>query len=211
MKNFEQFIKSLEISLKSLPGFEAQLKMAPLTRIEDLKHFKPTKSPRKSAVLILLYPEHEEIKTVLMERASDNTVHSGQISFPGGKYEESDNNLEYTAIREANEEIGINVNTVKVIGNLTKLYIPPSNFDVYPFVAYTLEKPNFIANNEVKSILEAELSILMKPDTLTKRTIEHRLGKIVDVPCYIIDGHVIWGATSMIISELLEVISFSKK
>ncbi len=210
MKEFNKFIKSLNISLRKLPGFEAQLKMAPITRLSDLKKYPVGKSPRKSAVLILLYPDKGEIKTVLMERAADNTVHSSQISFPGGKFENGDNNLQQTALREANEEIGIAPETVKILGPLTKLYIPPSNFDVFPFVGYTNEKPVFKTNSEVKSILEVDLKTLMNPNTLINKTIEHRTGGIFTVPCYFVQEHIIWGATSMIISELLEVVSLSE-
>lgn len=206
MMDFEYFIKSLEISLKDLPGVKAQLRMVPITRHKEFSNFSYSKPPRKSAILILFYPEKGKIKTVLMERASDNTIHSGQISFPGGKFEKSDKSLVQTALREAYEEIGIDTKTVKIIGSLTKLYIPPSNFDVYPFVGYCMEKPSFIANNEVSSILEVELSTLIDPATFTEKTIEYRTGKIVDVPCFFVNGHIIWGATSMIISELLEVV-----
>ena len=87
MEDFDIFIKSLKVSLKNLPGFEAQLKMAPITRLSDLMKNPTGKPPRKSAVLILFYPDNGEIKTVLIERAADNTVHSLQISFPGGKFE----------------------------------------------------------------------------------------------------------------------------
>jgi len=210
MKEFNKFVNALSGSLKNLPGFEAQLKMAPITRINDLKNYPVGKSPRKSAVLILIYPDKGNIKTVLMERASDNTVHSGQISFPGGKFENSDKSLEQTALREANEEIGIDTETITILGPLTKLYIPPSNFDVFPFVGYTYQKPVFKINAEVKSILEVDIQTLINPATLINKTIEHRTGKIVDVPCFFVGGHIIWGATSMIISELLEVISFSE-
>ncbi len=210
MREFNEFIKLLDISLKNLPGFESQLKMAPISRLRDLKKYPMGKSPRKSAVLILFYPENGNIKTVLMERAADNSIHSLQISFPGGKFENGDNNLEQTALREANEELGIAPQTVKILGPLTKLYIPPSNFDVFPFVGYTPEKPVFKTNSEVKSILEIDLKTLMNPNTLINKTIEHRTGGVFEVPCYFVQDHIIWGATSMIISELLEVISFAE-
>lgn len=206
MEDFDKFIKYLTVSLENLPGFEAQLKMAPITRLKDLKMFKLKETARKSAVLLLIYPDKRKIKTVLMERATDKTVHSGQISFPGGKFEEEDKTLEQTALRETYEEIGIDPNTVKILGPLTKLYIPPSNFDVSPFVGYTNQKPNFKINSEVKSILEVDLQMLLNPETLVKKTIEHRTGGIFEVPCYFVQNHIIWGATSMIISELLEVI-----
>ena len=210
MEDFDNFIKSLRVSLENLPGFEAQLKMAPITRLSDLIKNPGGKPPRKSAVLILFYPDNGRIKTVLMERAADNTVHSLQISFPGGKFENGDNSLQQTAIREANEEIGIDPETIKILGPLTKLYIPPSNFDVLPFVGFTHQKPEFKTNSEVKSILEVDLQTLMNPDTLINKTIEHRTGGIFTVPCYFVQDHIIWGATSMIISELLEVIKFTE-
>jgi len=205
MIKFNKFISELSNSLKQLPGMEAQLKMAPITRIQELQNLQKQDEPRKSAVLALFYPSDESIKLVFIKRPVDDTVHSGQIAFPGGRYEEEDENMEATAIRESWEEVGLEPKLVNIIGNLSKLYIPPSNYDVFPFVGYTKEKPNFVCNDEVDLLLEFDFEELSMPSTLTKKDIHTRQGKTVEVPCFIIDGHIIWGATAMIVSELLSI------
>ena len=207
MNKFELFKEKLKISLQTLPGLEAQLKMAPITRLEELKKMAQKANPRKSAVLILFYPYKEKLMLVLMKRPIDNTVHSGQVSFPGGKLEKDDKTLADTALREANEEMGIRPEKVELLGNLSKLYIPPSNFEVHSYVGFTNERPDFIANkDEVDKIIETEVDVLLHPHTFTNKDIQHRTGKLVNVPCYYIDGNTIWGATAMIISELTMVI-----
>ena len=144
MRSFKLEIKEIEASLayNNLPGLLSQLKMAPVTRINELK-MPSNNDTRKSAVLILFYPKNNQTTIALIKRSVDNSVHSGQISFPGGKVEKDDLSLAHTALREANEEIGINLVTVKIIGKLSKLYIPPSNFDVYPIIGITHKTPVF--------------------------------------------------------------------
>jgi 8-oxo-dGTP pyrophosphatase MutT (NUDIX family) len=210
MKDFKKFINSVEVSLRKLPGLEAQIKMVPISRRQDFTNPIQNTNPRKSAVLILFYPDNGKIKTVLMKRATDNSVHSGQISFPGGKYENNDENLENTALREAWEEVGLESEKVNILGPLTKLFIPPSNFDVFPFVGFTSERPNFNTNREVESLIEVEINTLLNPETFTKKSISVRNETKISVPCYLIDNHIVWGATSMILSELLDVIRNSK-
>jgi 8-oxo-dGTP pyrophosphatase MutT (NUDIX family) len=141
-----------------------------------------------------------------MVRPSDNSVHSGQISFPGGKVEKSDLSMSHTALREAHEEVGVVPNTVELIGSLTKLYIPPSNFDVYPIVGVTNTTPKFITNQEVYKLLEVDLDTLLSKDTLGYKTITHRDGNEFIVPCFHIQDEIVWGATAMILSEFMDVI-----
>ena len=212
---FELEVNRFKECLKTgiLPGLHSQLKMLPITRsIENINNKYPTESkrtiantPKKSAVLILLYPKHGFTYLVMMVRALDNGVHSGQISFPGGKSEKSDPSLEYTALREANEEIGIIHDTVEIIGKLTNIFIPPSNFDVYPFVGVSLSTPIFKPNNEVHKLLEIKLSTLQNPKTKGYKKIKHRSGNEFLVPCYYVDGEVIWGASAMMLSEFLDL------
>ena len=206
MKKFTNFIHSLEKELDKLPGMDAHLKMAPITRLQELKNLCHTDEPKKSAVLILFFNENGKTKLVFIRRPVDTSVHSGQIAFPGGKYEEGDKELVNTALRETWEEIGVDPKTINVIGPISKLYIPPSNFDVFPFVGYTKERPDFITNEEVDKLLEFDLDTLLNPDTFTTREIKTRFGKLVDVPCYYIDNNIIWGATAMIVSELIDII-----
>ncbi len=220
MRTFKSDIASIEscLSDNTLPGLLAQLKMAPVTRLTELKKYAIQSrasfvgggiedDAKKSAVLILFYPKNNQAHIALIKRSIDKSVHSAQISFPGGKSEISDKSLIHTALREAEEEVGIITDSVKVIGSLTKLYIPPSNFDVYPFVGVTYITPDFKPNYEVQKIIEVDLETLMNPETCTYKKIQHCMGNDFVVPCYYFQGEVIWGATAMIISELLLVIS----
>jgi 8-oxo-dGTP pyrophosphatase MutT (NUDIX family) len=208
MQTFNSFINHLKTQLNgsSLPGVEAQLGMAPITRLEELKRLKPGVTPRQSAVLVLFYPHDGETKLVFIKRPEDDSVHSGQIAFPGGGVEPEDKDFTDTALREANEEVNVDPSEVKVLGTLSRLHIPPSNFDVYPIIAYTNSRPDFNGNNEVDRIIEVRLSELLHPQTKTTQTIKHRLGKLVDVPCYVINDEIIWGATAMMISELITLL-----
>ncbi len=206
MTEFQVFIDKIKDNLRAgKPGLDSQLKMAPLTRREELKVMSGSK-PRESAVLVVFYPVDGKTHLVLMKRAKDESVHSAQISFPGGKKEYSDTNLEATALRESWEEIGLNPSEVTVIGQLSKLYIPPSNFDVFPFVGYCSERPHFVSNHEVEKLLEVPLSELHNPMNRKEVQIHHRSGKTFEVPAYGILGETIWGATAMMISELLDII-----
>jgi len=206
MAAFENFVTGLQEQLGNcLPGTAAQLKMAPITRLIELERERTTVEPRQSAVLILFYPDNGKTKLIFIKRAIDQTVHSGQISFPGGKYEKADTDLRATALRESNEEIGLQSRKVTIIGSLSKLYIPPSNFDVYPFVGFVQQKPVLKANHEVQHILEIGFDDLREPATRTEKTIFHRTGKKVLVPSYSIQNEIIWGATAMMLAELLEI------
>ncbi len=209
MINFHKLIKKLQdINDKDLPGKQAQyLMLPPNTGKEELNNFSNYSKTKKSSVLVLLYPDKDSIKTVLILRAKYNGIHSHQISFPGGKKEIFDNSLFDTALREANEEIGIDISKVKIIGNLSKLYIQPSNFLVLPILSYTDEKPQFKANNtEVEQIIEISLSDLLNKNNIQKKEVLSSGNKIITAPCFLINNFKIWGATAMIISELLEII-----
>jgi 8-oxo-dGTP pyrophosphatase MutT (NUDIX family) len=209
--NLENYFFSSNISL---PGHKSHMKMAPSTRnIEILKReslFLNSRTnkpkPKVSAILILFYLRNNTLYTAMMKRANDNSVHSNQISFPGGKFEDSDNLIINTALREANEELGINIDSIKILGMLSKLYIPPSNFDVYPVIGYTAQPPSFVINEEVERLMEVRIEDLLDDRVRITKPIEHSSGKTVDVPCYFIDNEIIWGATAMIISELTDVL-----
>jgi len=210
MQDFKSFIVQLKKQLNrlALPGLDAQMSMAPITRLEELQRLKYTSTPRQSAVLVLFYPVNDETKIVFIKRPVDDTVHSGQIAFPGGRVEPEDKDFVQTALREANEEVNVDPDKVKVIGSLSKLHIPPSNFDVYPVIGYSEHRPDFKGNYEVDRIMEVRLTELMDINTKTTKTIYHRTGKLVDVPCYFIEGEIIWGATAMMLGELLALINF---
>jgi 8-oxo-dGTP pyrophosphatase MutT (NUDIX family) len=209
MKTFTQFIKQLEAQFsKPLPGLASQMRMSPVTRKMEMGKLNKKKLPKESAVLILFYPHKNHIYTVFIKRPKYPGVHSGQIAFPGGKYEKEDFDLTQTAVREAHEEIGIKPNQVTIIGSLTNLFIPPSNFNVLPIVAYTNTRPNFIPEpQEVDEIIEININQLIDPLNKQYREILHRNQTRVKVPAFYINDLVIWGATAMIINELIEVIA----
>jgi len=212
MNSFHKFTNHLKSSFKeSLPGLNAQLALAPSTRKEEIRRRVKAENARLSAVLVFFYPVNGKTKLVFIKRPVDQSVHSGQIAFPGGRVEKEDKNLVATALREANEEVNIIPENVEIIGALTKLHIPPSNFDVFPIVGFSTERPDFIGNDEVDKILEVDVDELLNPITKTTKTIHHRLGKLVDVPCYFIENEIIWGATAMMVGELLEVIRKTEK
>jgi len=161
---------------------------------------------RDSGVLLLLYPDKEQLFTVFMKRPEYGGPHSGQISFPGGKFEQGDVTLTNTALRESHEEIGIDPGTIVVLGTLTPLSIPVSNFKLLPVVGFLPEKPDFKMDpKEVVYLIEAEISFLTDP-CIVKREVLVLGDYSVEVPYYDIRGDHVWGATAMIMSEFLEVV-----
>lgn len=210
---FVRFIEQLKTRLKQpLPGEEAQYLMAPISRLQN-KYLSPEiYNPKKSAVLILLFPEKEFIKTVFIERPVYEGVHSGQVAFPGGKFEESDMDLKQTALRETFEEIGIRPDTINVIGKLTDLYINPSNFLVSPFIGYVNESPDFIMDpHEVQKIVTYNLFDLNNTAIRSEKEITFSGGFTLKTPYYDIEGLTVWGATAMMISELNALVEESRK
>lgn len=209
MKNIPPFISVLKQQLeKELPGYKAQEKMEPSTRKRFLVELKHQEPQRESAVLILLFPENNDFSFALIERQTYKGVHSGQISLPGGQVEKTDNSLQTTALRETEEEIGIPYSDVNIIGELSSLYIPPSNFNVKPFVGFIDYKPLFNPNfHEVKRIISVPLQELLHPDTATTKTICIHTGEQIDVPCFYPQQAIVWGATAMILNEFKIVAS----
>ncbi len=190
-----------------LPGIDSQLKMAPKKRKNEIPIPEINKDTKKNAVLFLLYPKKEKIFTVLIQRKLYDGVHGGQISFPGGRIEENET-LEQTAKRETFEEIGVDIEKITLIGQLTKLYIPPSNNLVYPFVGYVNETPKFIADgHEVSEILEIDLNFFFNEKNIESKLIEFKNQPSMNVPCFIYDSKIIWGATAMIIMEFVDLVS----
>lgn len=202
---FNDFISSLDTQLRQpLPGPEAHVKMASATRLK-LK-VQPNEKTRRSAVLILFYPYRDQIFAPLILRPKYDGVHAGQMAFPGGRYEKTDENLIRTALREAQEEIGIKAADVQVLGQLTELFIPPSNFYVLPVVGKLTYKPDFYPDpREVEAVLEVNLEELMDESIVGFTELDVR-GITIEAPFYDIQGHKVWGATAMMISELLTVI-----
>jgi 8-oxo-dGTP pyrophosphatase MutT (NUDIX family) len=198
------WILKLEKELaKPLPGIAAQLRMSPSGR-RPLTSNKPLKN---SGVLIFLYPWREIVHLVFIKRAEYEGVHSGQVSFPGGMFEKGDNSLQYTALRETMEEIGVPADAAKVLGQLTPLHIPVSNINVFPFVAATNYRPDFSPDpGEVQYLIEVSLEELLNPGKL-KNKIMPIAGNEISIPYLDIRGNHIWGATAMILSEFLEIVN----
>ena len=204
----KEFIEDIRQKLQGeLPGLEAQYKMTHTVR----RTYKPAPDDARIAcVMCLFYEKNNEPYVAFIQRTSQNPNdrHGGQIGFPGGKAEEFDNSHEDTARRETEEEIGVNGADIDVLGALTPLYIPVSNFQVYPFVGYLDYKPEFNRQvEEVDDILEVPFSIFSKEET--QKTKDMRFSENVvlkNVPYYDLGGHVLWGATAMMMSEVLAAV-----
>ena len=187
-----------------LPGLDAHSLLAPSYRISDLKKMNYNIVNSKiAAVLILFFPSpNGQLNLVLIERGKYPGVHSGQISFPGGKYENQDNELWETALREANEEIGIQKADIIYVMSLSNIFIPPSNFLVTPFLSYSISNLTFIPHkSEVSKIIELPVNDLLKIK-VSKKRLKTMFKESVQVPCFNYNQNIIWGATSMILSEL---------
>lgn len=192
---------------KPLPGSRAHEMMVPPTRRESLHNPFPVNNVKYSAVLILLYPHEDSMNFVLIKRAQYDGVHSGQIALPGGQIENSDRNLKFTALRESQEEIGIDIGKVNVAGKLSEIYIPPSNFRVQPFVGFYSGDPVFKADGiETIRTIEVSLKDFLNPDLQTEKEVYRRNGAVVKVPCFYLNNEIVWGATAMILSEFLSIL-----
>ncbi len=203
--NFNNFANKLSNALsKDLPGFETQKQMAPKGRQHKVSTMP--EGVKKSAVLLLIYLSDNEYKLVFIKRANDGGRHSGQIAFPGGKFEEEDENLKATALRETEEEIG--VSKVKIVGTLSSIYIPVSNYFVQPVVGILNKKPRFTkSDDEVETIYSVNINELVRTNIITK-TFEIN-GQTITAPFYIFNNFELWGATAMILSEFIEVLNTS--
>ena len=190
-----------------LPGKDAHVKMAPQTL--DLRRFTTSYSepPKKSGVLLLFYPDQGAVYFPLIKRPQYPGVHSGQVGFPGGKMEPTDPDILFTALREAEEEIGIDASKVEVLGRLTDLYIPTSNFLVSPVVGFVSEKPSFVPEQrEVARIIATEVISLFHPEVRKQTQLAVGGGMYLDTPYFAVEEEVVWGATAMILSELIQVL-----
>lgn len=205
---FVSFIHQLKYRLQQpLPGEDAQFAMSPMGRAKLKDIPMDVYKPKKSAVMILVFPHEATIKTVFIVRPIYEGVHSGQVAFPGGKFEKEDVNLKQTALRETYEEIGVIPENVEIIGNLTDVYITPSNFLVTPYVGYMNEQPEFIANkHEVEQIVTYNLLELNNSAIKSEKVIKLSAGFEIKTPYYDVSGLTVWGATAMMISELNVII-----
>ena len=199
----EEIRQALELS--TFDGEAAQQQMVPRPR--GVRPPEMAGQPRQGAVLVTLYDKEgdtgSDTHLVLTRRRDDLNDHAGQISFPGGRRENGES-LKRTALREAEEEIGVWTADLTVLGRLTCLYIPPTDYEVYPFVAWHDGQPFFRRQaREVAEILEVSLSYLLDPACQHEEPWVYK-GMTVQVPFYLVDSHKVWGATAMMLSEFLE-------
>lgn len=207
--SFTLIIRDLQNILKNdRDGASLQWRMAPFHRPRPDDLLKAYPDARLAAVLALLlpHPDDGDVSVLLMERsAGPSDVHAGQISFPGGSREPGED-LYQTALRETFEEVGVLPSSVSHIAGLTPLYIPPSNFLVHPFLAYSEKTPDFvISTKEVNRLFHVHLRSFIDQNNILIETFPARSGSLVTAPCFKIDGHRIWGATAMMLSELSEL------
>ena len=205
MLTFDDVLDHLRRRLDGpLPGRAAQYRMAPVFRRDDELARVEGKPCREAAVLALLHPlqEDDAPALVLTVRPPDMAHHAGQIAFPGGRREPGESLVD-TALREAAEEVALDPRRVELLAPLTPLYIPPSNFCVYPFLGAVPDFPELHpADAEVAQILHTPLPQLLHPETRREEPWTLR-GERVVVPFYAIDGHKVWGATAMMLAEML--------
>lgn len=202
------FVDRLERRLKQpLPGEEAQRLMAPRPVDEQRFAFKQRSDAKLGSVLILFYPDQGKIHLPFILRPTYDGAHSGQVSFPGGKHEPEDRDLLDTAIRETEEEIGVDGDRIQLIGSLSEMYIVVSNFKVLPVVGYIDHKPTFVPEiKEVERVIESPLEHILDQQRRKEKDIVVGDNYTIRSPYFDIDGEVIWGATAMMLSELVTVI-----
>lgn len=202
MHSFHQNL--VQLMQAELPGEEAHKSMMPVNRPLSSNALKEAINVKESAVAVMLFEENGKEHCTLIQRPSYEGTHSGQVSFPGGKKELNDENLAFTAIRECWEEVGILLSDDHLIGKLTSVYIPVSNFHVEPFLFFYPEKPMFKADErEVESIFTITLDELLDDSNINQMEV-----KISDaltmknIPCFQINEKQIWGASALILNEL---------
>ena len=132
-------------------------------------------------------------------------MHSKQISFPGGKYNKQDIKLENTALRETNEEIGVEINDIIIFKEMTNVFIPPSNFLVTPYLGYLNNRPTFVKNHEVETVIEVSLTNFLSENSISSTIVKTSYAGELVVPCFKLNGYIVWGATAMMLSEIKEL------
>jgi 8-oxo-dGTP pyrophosphatase MutT (NUDIX family) len=207
--NFNEFTKQVpKIKNLPLPGTASHYKMAPEIRIRELESgmLKP-KNPKRAGVMALFYPNEAAITHLLLIlRKSYKGVHSNQVAFPGGKEEEKDVDLLATALRETYEEVGVNPADVEIVRGVSEVYIPPSNFQVSPFVGiYYKRQPFVLQEDEVAKLIEVPLPDLMNDSRLTIQRLSTSYAKNIEVPAFELNGYTVWGATAMMLNEIREL------
>ncbi|GAB4162672.1 MAG: CoA pyrophosphatase [Winogradskyella sp.] len=208
--HFNTFSESV-VKIKNLDlfGEQSHAKMSPPYRLELAKRMKEkAKNAKTAGVMALFYPDKRaETHLVLILRKTYKGVHSNQVGFPGGKYEDTDDDLMVTALRETEEEVGVLRDTVNVIKTISPLYIPPSNFMVHPYLGLIDRTPQFIKQDEeVEDILEVHLMDFLDERNVITTNVPTSFNVRVDVPAFKLNGHIVWGATAMMLGEIKDLL-----
>lgn len=195
---------------QTLPGLSSHLKLAPDNRTEEIALYLNSKTEaKKSAVMILLFHENEKLKVVFIRRGMYVGIHAGQIAFPGGRYEEFDQQVENTAFREIEEEIGIQRHEIEILGRLTDIYVPPSNFLISIFVGYIAKKPNYIIDErEVAEVIEVDFDVFFTEGIIAQKAFQIPTTiETVQAMYYKLPNADLWGASAMVMTELIDAMN----
>ncbi len=193
---------------QEMPGAQAHNLMLPKLKNGTGIRFKHEGQAREGGVLILFYEEDGIVRFPLIERPEYNGIHSGQIALPGGGKEASDDDLIQTALREAEEEIGINKSDVRVLGSLSQFFVGASNYDILPVIGIANQVPDFIPDRrEVKEIITPAAKDLLDLEKRKTRDIDVRDGYILSSPYFDLQQKMVWGATAMMLSELVVILN----
>jgi 8-oxo-dGTP pyrophosphatase MutT (NUDIX family) len=207
---FQRFAKELTQRLSHpLPGTGAQRRMAPPFRPSSPEFPETVPNSREAAVLVLFFPSDaraDEVELLLTVRPEGMLNHAGQVAFPGGRREDGED-LPDTAIRETEEEVLIESSSIQLAGALTPLYIPPSNFIVHPFVGIVDSAPDMtVTTDEVARCFGVTVAHLTDPDVVRLATQKWK-SNLHEVPYFALNGEFVWGATAMILSELVALLT----
>ena len=209
--DFKEFLNAIpKIKNIPLPAEESQFKMSPPFREALIKRYEEKrKSAKQAAVLALVYPDGQfTTNLALILRNTYHGVHSAQVGFPGGKVEIEDPDLEATALRETEEEIGVDRTSIQIIKEMTDVYIPPSNYNVRPFLGMCDHIPDFSKQDEeVRDILEVPLEHLLSDERVVTEKVATSYQLEIDVPAFKLNDQIVWGATAMMLSELKDLLN----
>jgi len=208
--DFDDFIVlGSKIKNLPLPGAASHYKMAPEIRIKELERgMTKGKNPKKAGVLALFYPDtRRRTKLLLILRKTYTGVHSNQIALPGGKLEKEDENIQITALRETYEEVGVPPERVEILKPLSQVYIPPSNFEVQPFIGFYHDPLPFVLQvSEVEALVEVPLNDFLDDRKIITQNLSTSYAKDIAVPAFKLNGYTVWGATAMMLSEIKELL-----
>ncbi len=205
---FDEFLRlTPKIAKVSLPATESHLKMSPVERrLQLLNHDYNLEVARDAAVMMLVYPHQDITMIALIVRNSYKGVHSSQVAFPGGKVEKGETVLE-AALRETHEEIGVKPEEIDIVCAFSNVFIPPSNFNVYPFLGYCKSQPEFIPDpREVAAMALFPLADILDDSSLTLQSVIASYSTDIVVPAFKLNETIIWGATAMMLQELKDVL-----